>query len=101
DEVGSPTYTIDLARGILALLGSGESGLFHLAGAGACSRYELACEVLRAAGMDREVRPVLSAEFPSRAPRPHNSVLDCSKAVALGVVMPPWQDAVRRYIATV
>jgi dTDP-4-dehydrorhamnose reductase len=52
DECGSPTYTMDLAAGMLALADAGASGLNHLAGAGSCTRYELALEVLRLAGLD-------------------------------------------------
>jgi dTDP-4-dehydrorhamnose reductase len=99
DEVGSPTYTIDLARGILGLVAAGASGLFHLAGAGSCSRHDLAIEVLRLAGFgDMPIEQASSADFPSKAQRPANSVLDCSKAAALGVRMPEWRDAVGRFV---
>jgi dTDP-4-dehydrorhamnose reductase len=101
DEVGSPTYTVDLAAAILDLLGLGASGLFHLAGSGWCSRDELAREVLRLAGRaEVEVLPVSSATIASKAPRPANSVLDCSKAAALGVRMPDWREALGRFITT-
>ncbi|MHB8924827.1 MAG: dTDP-4-dehydrorhamnose reductase [Coriobacteriia bacterium] len=99
DEIGSPTHTIDLAGGILALLDAKATGLFHLANAGSCSRFEMAAEVLRLAGIERELVPVSSVEFPTRAERPRNSMLDCSKAAALGVTMPDWRDALARYIA--
>jgi dTDP-4-dehydrorhamnose reductase len=101
DEIGSPTYTVDLAGAILELLGLGAAGLFHVAGSGWCSRDELAREVLRLAGRGEvEVVPVSSATFPSKAPRPANSVLDCSKAAGLGVRMPDWRDALSRFIPT-
>jgi dTDP-4-dehydrorhamnose reductase len=99
DEVGSPTYTVDLAAGILALAAAGAGGLFHLAGAGSCTRYELAVETLRLAGVEAVVEPVSAAEFPSRVARPANSVLDCGKAAARGVVMPGWRDALARFVA--
>ncbi|MBN2247117.1 MAG: dTDP-4-dehydrorhamnose reductase [Coriobacteriia bacterium] len=99
DESGSPTYTVDLARGVLGLVDAGATGLYHLAGTGSCSRYELAAEVLRLAGLERRLIPVTADAFPSKAARPANSVLDCSKAAAIGVVMPPWQDALGRFIA--
>ena len=100
DEIGSPTYTPDLAAGTLALVEAGASGLFNLTGSGACSRFELAVEVLRLAGLgDVPVEPVLSSAFPTKAARPANSVLDCSKAARLGVVMPPWRDALSRFVA--
>jgi dTDP-4-dehydrorhamnose reductase len=99
DEVGSPTYTLDLAAGILDLADAGAYGLFHLVGAGSCSRYEMAAEILRLAGLDRELVPVTAATFPSNAARPANSVLDCSHAASLGVTMPEWRDALGRFIA--
>lgn len=98
DEVGSPTYTLDLAAGLLDLAEAGARGLFHLAGAGSCSRYELACEVLRVARVDVEVEPVHSASFTVKAARPANSVLDCAKASELGVMMPAWEDGLRRFL---
>ena len=101
DEIGSPTYTLDLARGILALVGAGASGTYHLAGNGSCSRYELAIEVLRRAGVEALVQPVGHEAFPTKAARPLNSVLDCSKAAALGVVMPEWRDAIARFLSEI
>lgn len=99
DEIGSPTYTIDLAEGIVALVEVGAKGLYHLAGAGSCSRFELAEAVLEFAGLTNTLEPVTAAEFPAKAARPANSVLDCSKAAALGVTMPPWRDGLGRFIA--
>jgi len=101
DESGSPTYTLDLAAGILGLLDVGASGLFHLAGSGSCARDEMAREILRLAGLTHvEVVPVPASTFPSKAARPANSVLDCSKAAALGVTMPDWRDALARFVST-
>ncbi len=99
DEVGSPTFTVDLAGGIVALLEVGAEGLLHLTGAGSCSRFELAAEVLRLAGLRRDLVPVSTNAFPSRVARPANSVLDCSKAAALGVTMPSWRDGLARFMA--
>lgn len=101
DEIGSPTYTLDLAAGILALLDAKARGTFHLAGSGSCSRYEMALEVLRLAGLESvAVTPVSASAFPSKAPRPANSVLDCSKARSVGVTMPEWRDALARFVPT-
>jgi dTDP-4-dehydrorhamnose reductase len=102
DEQGSPTYTLDLAAGIIDLLDAGARGIFHLAGSGSCTRDEMAREILRLAGLQSVmVAPVPASTFPSKAPRPANSVLDCSKAAALGVTMPDWRDALARFVPTV
>jgi len=78
----------------------GAVGLFHLAGSGSCTRFELAAEVLRLAGLTRQLVSVTAGAFPSKALRPANSVLDCSKAASLGVTMPEWRDALGRFIAS-
>jgi dTDP-4-dehydrorhamnose reductase len=101
DEIGSPTYSVDLATGIVALVEScAEPGTYHLAGSGVASRYDLALEVLGAAGVEVPVSRASSSDFVSRVARPRNSVLDCSKAAAVGVCMPPWRDAVARFLGT-
>lgn len=100
DEVGSPTYTLDLAAGIVSLERTAASGLFHLAGAGHCSRHELALEALRVAGLeDVPVEATVASAYPAKAVRPKNSMLDCGKAAALGVRMPEWRDGLERFIA--
>ena len=101
DEAGSPTYTADLARGIVGLVEADAAGLFHLANAGSCTRFEMAGAILEYAGLERTLVPVTADAFPSRARRPANSVLDCGKAAAVGVVMPGWRDALGRFIAGV
>lgn len=98
DEFGSPTAAADLAAGLLELHRRGAQGLFHVAGAGSCSRYELAQEVLATLGLAARVVPVGRDTFPTKALRPAYSVLDCWKARRLGVVMPPWRDSLRAYV---
>lgn len=99
DEIGSPTYTVDLADGIVSLVARGAlPGVYHLAGAGTVSRYDMALRILQIAGIDVPVARAHSADFPTKAARPRNSTLDCSKAAALGVVMPPWRDALQRFL---
>jgi dTDP-4-dehydrorhamnose reductase len=101
DEVGSPTYTIDLAAALLRLIDVGATGLLHVAGSGWCARDEMAREVLRLAGLGNvDITSVRSAAFPGKAERPANAVLDCSKAGVLGVIMPSWRDALARYVPT-
>jgi dTDP-4-dehydrorhamnose reductase len=110
DQVGLPTYALDLARGILALVEAGVTGTFHLAGGGApCAWADLAEAALGAAvraGLLRDppsVRRVSTAEYDSARPgpvarRPAYSVLDCSKAAALGVRLRPWREALEEYV---
>ncbi len=102
DEIGSPTYTVDLAGGICGLVeADAPAGLYHLAGSGVTSRHELAVEVLRLAGVSVPVARAKAADYPSRAARPRNSVLDCEKAAGLGVAMPHWRDGLARFVADV
>jgi dTDP-4-dehydrorhamnose reductase len=98
DEFGTPTATPDLARGILGLLDGGATGLFHLAGFGTCSRYELAHEVLTAARLQTRLVPVKRDFFSYKAERPAFSALSSEKARRLGVVMPAWQPSLRAYV---
>jgi dTDP-4-dehydrorhamnose reductase len=98
DQVGSPTYAEDLAEALRALAERGASGLYHLGGAGCASRMAYTLEILKLMGLEVEVLPASSADFPLPAKRPANSCLDCSKAAGLGVELPPWRDALARYI---
>lgn len=98
DQVGSPTAVADLAWGLLELYKRRARGLFHLAGRGSCSRYELAREVLAAAELRVEVVVAENVGSPTRAVRPRYSVLDCAKARALGVELPPWRESLRKYV---
>lgn len=98
DERGCPTASADLAQGILRLWSAGGRGLFHLAGSGSCSRYEMAEEVVAAAGLPVRVVPVPSGTFPVRASRPANSVLCVDKARGLGVELPYWRESLADYV---
>lgn len=101
DQIGSPTYTVDLAVLLCDMLEIDRYGIYHASNEGFCSWYDFACEIFRAAGMDEvEVTPVSSGEFPSKAARPKNSRLSKDKLEANGFGrLPVWQDAVKRYIA--
>jgi dTDP-4-dehydrorhamnose reductase len=98
DETGCPTATADLARGILELWGAGAKGLFHVAGYGSCSRFEMAEEIVAAAGSAVRVTPVPRGTFPTRAMRPANSVLCVEKARRAGVELPCWRDSLKAYV---
>ena len=100
DQVGSPTYTPDLARLLGDMTHSERFGYYHASNEGFCSWYEFACEIFRQAGIGGvTVVPVTSAEYPVRARRPHNSRMDKSKLEQNGFRrLPPWQDALHRYL---
>lgn len=100
DQIGSPTYTFDLARLLVDMIESDRYGAYHATNEGICSWYEFAKEIFRAAGMnDVVVTPVKSGEFPVKAKRPKNSRMSKEKLVANGFsLLPAWQDAVARYI---
>ena len=100
DQIGSPTYTYDLARLLVDMIESDRYGAYHATNEAICSWYEFAKEIFRAAGMDNvSVTPVKSGEFPVKAKRPKNSRMSKEKLVTNGFsLLPAWQDAVARYI---
>ena len=79
DQIGSPTYTYDLARLIVDMVETEKYGRYHATNEGFCSWYEFACEIFRQAGMNVKVNPVTSDEFPAKAKRPHNSRMSKEK----------------------
>lgn len=102
DEIGGPTYAPDLAEAIVRLVPHRPSGIMHLANAGSVSRFALAQAVVKAAGGDPEVivpttTEAFLAKYPLPAKRPANSTLANTRAAAIGVQLPPWEDAVVRY----
>lgn len=99
DQKGRPTYAVDLAAGIRALLERRATGLYHLAGAGVATWWDLARATLDSAGhADLEIERIRTGDLPLPAPRPAWSVLDTSKAEALGVHLRDWRAAVRAYL---
>jgi dTDP-4-dehydrorhamnose reductase len=99
DQVGSPTWTGHLAGALVELAERpSETGIHHIAGAGACSWNELALEIFERAGIDCRVLPATSEQFPRPAARPAYSVLGSERRDPL--VLPRWQDGVARYLAT-
>ena len=102
DQIGTPTYTYDLARLLVDMIETDKYGYYHATNEGGyISWADLAEESYRAAGMDVKVNRVTTAEYGlSKAARPENSRLDKSKLIAAGFTpLPDWKDAVRRYIA--
>jgi dTDP-4-dehydrorhamnose reductase len=85
DQLGAPTWAADIASVTAGLLTAQLEGTFHASAAGATSWYEVALEILRLARLAAEVRPVSTAEYAAKAPRPLYSVLDNSKLRAAGI----------------
>lgn len=100
DQRGSPSYTKDIAAAICNLIEmDAMPGIYHIANSGDASWYELALECLSCAGLDCEVTPIETEEWPTPARRPKYSVLDCSKYAALGFgPLPHWKHAVKRFV---
>lgn len=106
DQVGSPTYTADLARLLCEMIGTDKYGTYHATNSGVCSWYEYACEIFRQAGRRVNVNPVTTEEYlrmaPQQARRPKNSVMGQEKLVENGFsLLPAWQDALKRFLAEI
>jgi dTDP-4-dehydrorhamnose reductase len=98
DQRGCPTYAVDLARAITQLCRKKATGIVHVTNAGDCTWFEFAQEIVRGAGLTTTVRPVSSQLMARPAPRPTYSVLSPTRLRALGIEMPSWRDALRRYL---
>lgn len=101
DQIGMPTYTLDLARLLVDMILSDRYGYYHATNEGGyISWYDFAVEIFRQAGRDVKVIPVSTAEYGlSKAKRPFNSRLDKSKLVENGFTpLPDWKDALKRYL---
>ena len=101
DQVGTPTYTLDLARLLVDMIETDKYGTYHATNEGGyISWYDFACEIFRQAGLPVTVQPVTTAEYGlSTAARPFNSRLDKAKLVENGFVpLPDWRDALKRYL---
>ncbi|MBQ8296331.1 MAG: dTDP-4-dehydrorhamnose reductase [Ruminococcus sp.] len=101
DQIGTPTYTYDLARLLADMIETEKYGYYHATNEGGfISWYDFACEIFRQAGYETRVVPVTTEEYGlSKAARPFNSRLDKSKLTENGFMpLPYWQDALARYI---
>lgn len=101
DQIGTPTYTYDLARLLVDMVQTEKYGYYHATNEGGyISWAEFAAEIFRQAGLNTHVIPVTTAEYGlSKAARPFNSRLDKSKLVENGFVpLPTWKDALSRYL---
>lgn len=99
DQIGSPTYTVDLARLLISMIQSEEYGIYHASNEGFCSWAEFAIEIFRQANKNIKVNPIPTEEYPTRAVRPKNSRMSKEKLKQHGFdPLPSWQNAVKRYL---
>jgi dTDP-4-dehydrorhamnose reductase len=99
DQRGSPTYSVDLARAIVQLCRKNAEGIVHATNSGECTWFDFAREIVSGAGLPTIVRPTSSDKFVRPAERPKYSVLSPRSLNRYGIIMPSWQDALRRYLA--
>lgn len=98
DQIGSPTYTPDLARLICDLIGTNKYGIYHGTNENYCSWAEFATEIMRLGERKCEIKPIPSSEYPAKAERPLNSRLSKVCLDRAGIKrLPTWQDALERY----
>ena len=79
DQIGSPTYTPDLAKLLVEMIQTDKYGIYHATNEGYCSWYEFACEIFKQAGMDVKVKPIRTSQYPTLARRPLNSRISKQK----------------------
>ena len=102
DQVGSPTYTRDLAVLVVDMMETDRYGIYHATNEGICTWYEFAKEIFAQSGIPMEVSPISADEYPAKAKRPHNSRMDKAKLDEAGFRrLPTWQDALKRYLKVV
>jgi dTDP-4-dehydrorhamnose reductase len=98
DQRGSPTYVVDLARAIIQLCHAGAKGIVHVTNREECTWFDFAREILAAVGSNTVVRPTTSEKFVRPAERPKYSVLSPASLAKYSITLPPWRDAMNRYL---
>ena len=100
DQVGSPTYTFDLAIAISKIIETDDYGIYHLTNSGSCSWYEFSKEILKLSNINIKVNPVSTEEFPRPAPRPKYSVLSDEKWINKGFKpLRNYKEALKDYLS--
>ena len=101
DQIGTPTYANDLAQAIFAAINKGVvRGIYHFSDEGVCSWYDFTIAIHRLAGIAScKVKPLHTADYPAKAPRPRYSVLDKTKIKdTFGIEIPHWEESLKRCI---
>ena len=102
DQIGSPTYTVDVAKEILEIINTKKYGIYHVTNEGFVSWADFAREIFKLKNLNVNVIDILSKDYASKAKRPLNSRLDKSKLYENGFSkMPTWQDALKRYLVEI
>lgn len=102
DQVGCPTYTVDLSKSIVEVMNSDKYGIYHISNMGSCSWFEFAKEIFRQSNIQVNVKPCTTEEFPRPAKRPKNSILDpMGLRINHFAILPHWQDALSRFLIQV
>jgi dTDP-4-dehydrorhamnose reductase len=101
DQIGAPTYTVDLAAKLLQVVERGEPGVYHVTNQGYCSWFEFSKEIARQAGLGQsKISPIPTSGSDRPARRPRNSRLANARLESEGLgLLPPWSDALARYLA--
>ena len=100
DQIGSPTYTVDLAKLLCDMAGTDKYGVYHATNEGICSWAEFAEEIFKIIGRNIKVNRILTDEYRAKANRPRNSRLNKDKLEKMGFArLPDWHDALCRYLA--
>lgn len=99
DQIGAPTYTLDLAVLLLDMAATEKYGIYHAANTGVCSWYDFAKRIVALSSLAAEVKPILTRDYPTAAARPKNSRLDQTKLTTNGFSpLPPWENALERFL---
>lgn len=99
DQVGSPTYTADLAPLLVDMIETEKYGIYHASNEGTCSWYEFAKEIFKQSGIDVKVNPITTDRYPTKAKRPMNSKMSKEKLTAKGYcLLSNWKEALAHYL---
>ena len=99
DQIGSPTYTSDLAKLIVEMIQTEKYGMYHATNEGYCSWYELTKEIFKQVGYSTKVNPITTDQYPTKASRPHNSRMSKSNLDKAGFKrLPRWEEALHEYL---
>ena len=97
DQIGSPTYTYDLAKLLVEMIKTDKYGIYHATNEGYCSWYEFTCEIFKQAGSKTKVTPIKTEDYPTKAKRPKNSRLNKDSLNGF-IKLPKWEEAVNKFL---